>query len=76
MTLTLYITKAKATEMGCTHHASYYGLPIYWGERDALVVPKSPILDPVFSLFAMIESTILMLTGSDRGFMFTIKGRL
>lgn len=29
-----YMTAAEAVDEGFTHHGSYYGLPIWWGEMD------------------------------------------
>lgn len=77
-----FITKAQAKSEGYSHHASYYGIPLWMGDIESdgpIVCVKWRPLDCVMDLFMYIEAFLFPLVhGADTEpmFMFKIHGEL
>lgn len=77
-----YTTKAEAIAAGCTHHGSYYGIPLWMGDIDSeapLVFAKWAPLDFLIGVFAMVENLLAPLVyGPDAavGFRFKLLGEI
>nr|WP_286946263.1 hypothetical protein [Pseudomonas sp. UBA6718] len=75
-----YTTAAEAKALGCTHHGSYYGIPIWMGDIDSeapLVFAKWAPLDYLILASSFIEGLLFPLVhGPDAQpmFMFKVKG--
>jgi len=77
-----YTTKKEAVAHGCTHHGSYYGIPLWMGDVDSeapLVFAKWAPLDLMIYAFSWIEGLLFPLVhGPDAEpmFMFKLKGEI
>lgn len=76
-----YMTEREAAEQGFTHHASYYGLPIWMGDVDTdapLVAAKWAPAEHLMSIMRFIEGLLLALFLPDRepAFMFKLGRRI
>lgn len=77
-----YTTQAEAIAAGCTHHGSYYGIPLWMGDIDSeapLVFAKWAPLDCLIGVFAMVEYLLAPLVygpGADPGFRFKLLGEI
>jgi hypothetical protein len=77
-----YSTASEAKGLGCTHHGSYYGIPVWMGDIDSeapLVFAKWAPLEPLILVFSHIEGLLFPLVhGPDAEpmFMFKVKGRI
>lgn len=76
-----YMTEREAAEHGFTHHASYYGLPIWIGDVDTdapLVAAKWAPAEYLMSAMHVIEGLMLELFLPDRepAFMFKVGRRI
>lgn len=75
-----YTTKAEAIAAGCTHHGSYYGIPLWMGDVDSdcpLVFAKWAPLEWLMMGFTYIECLLWPLVhdpDAPLGFLFKIKG--
>lgn len=77
-----YTTALEAIALGCTHHGSYYGIPIWLGDIDGeapLAFAKWAPLDLLIPVFSCIEGLLFPLVhGADAQpmFMFKVKGEI
>lgn len=53
-----YVSEKEARQNGFTHHASYYGVPIWWRSADHAVWCKHPVFEYLFDAAAWVESTM------------------
>lgn len=53
-----WVSEKMAKDEGFTHHASYYGVPIYWRNDDNAVWCKHPALDILFDVAGFFEGLI------------------
>jgi len=72
-----YVTEKAAKASGCSHHGSYYGIPLWMGDIDSeapLVFAKWAPLDFVIPVFSLIEGLLWPLVhGRDTEPMFMFK---
>ena len=72
-----YTTKREAIQHGCTHHGSYYGIPLWMGDVDSdapLVFAKWAPLDLLILPMSVIERLVFpFVHGSDAEPMFMFK---
>ncbi|NNN24367.1 hypothetical protein [Pseudomonas nitroreducens] len=74
-----YTTAHEAKALGCTHHGSYYGIPIWMGDVDSeapLAFAKWAPLDLLIPVAACIEGLLFPLvhgTDAEPAFMFKVK---
>lgn len=71
----LWTSKAKAAEYGCTHHASLFGMvPGFFGETDGmpLWVPRSDALNWLEDLLSHISVAIQQSKGEEPLFAFKV----
>ena len=72
-----YMTEKAAKAFGCSHHGSYYGIPLWMGDIDSeapLVFAKWAPLDLIIPIFSMIEGLLWPLVhGRDTEPMFMLK---
>lgn len=72
-----YTTAKMAKGLGCTHHGSYYGIPIWMGDIDSeapLVFAKWAPLDLLMLAFSWIEGLLFPLVhGPEAQPMFMFK---
>lgn len=70
-----YMTAKEAKEHGFTNHASYFGIPVYVSmDADFNVATKWAALEPVFTLFTVIEQFLrpLMFPNDEPSFQFKV----
>lgn len=72
-----YITEREAAEHGFTHHASYYGLPVWIGDLDTeapMVATKWAPAEWLMSAMHVIEGLMLTVFFPERepSFMFKV----
>lgn len=75
MSILGYTTASEAKSIGCTHHASYYGIPLWMGDVDSdapLAFAKWLPLDYLMPVFSYIEGICNCLLGNEPTFMFKI----
>lgn len=75
MSIPWYLSAKEAAEYGFTHHASYYGIPCWWGGPDEcpMICAKWAPLEYVMTLFHSIEGLCHFLMGNeDPTFMFKV----
>ena len=70
-----YMSAKEAKEKGFTHHASYYGIPIWFGdnEESPLVSAKWSPLEYLFTPIHYIEGLIQTITQPDYDGYFCFK---
>lgn len=72
-----YMTAAKAKAAGFTHHASYYGIPVWMGDVDSegpVVAAKWAPLDYLMELFCCVEGLLFQIVhGADAEPCFMFK---
>lgn len=69
-----FVTKNEALELGFTHHASYYGIPLWITDDEfPMVATKWEPLEHVMTLFHYIEGFMNTFSPMDeQGFLFKI----
>lgn len=69
----MWVSKAKAKELGCTHHALFMGvIPGFYGENDNLWVSRSDLLNPIEILLVFLWATFQEIRGEEPNFMFAV----
>lgn len=71
------VSKKEALAEGLTHHASYYGLPLYigrWHTDCPTITPTWGVLWPILTVFEVIEATIDAVFMQEPGFSYRILG--
>jgi hypothetical protein len=77
-----YMTEREASQVGVTHHGSYYGIPLWMGDVDSeapLVFAKWAPLDILIGLASVVEGLLFpLIHGADAEpvFMFKLKGKI
>jgi hypothetical protein len=73
MALTLWMTAARARELGCTHHARIFGLiPGFWSDEQSLWVSRSDLLNPVEDALAWLWMLTRAMRGEEPDFMLAV----
>lgn len=73
MGVALFITAAKAKEIGCTHHAMLFGLiPGFVNPENFLWVSRSDLLNPIEDFVAFMWATLRQLRGEEPDFMCAV----
>jgi hypothetical protein len=69
----MWVSKAKAKELGCTHHALFMGIiPGFYGDADGLWVSRSDLLNPLESLLVFLWTSLRVIRGEEPDFMFMV----
>jgi hypothetical protein len=77
-----YTTAKEAKAHSCTHHGSYYGIPLWMGDIDSeapLVFAKWAPLDHLITVFSYVEGLLFPIVhGPDAQpmFMFKVEGQI
>lgn len=70
---TIWMTAARAKEIGCTHRGRFMGIiPGFIDPDRVLWVSRSDLLNPIEDLLAVIWATMRELRGEEPDFMFEV----